>query len=92
MSKQFTAYAPPMMWGAWTTIQSHGGSITFNIKYSVIGDTSVFGKVKYYKTPDLLTEQEFKDEVSITTANVWGNIEVCFKGVVLGSTVEGSIE
>ena len=92
MSKTFTAYAPPIVWGLWTTIQSHGGPIAFKITYSPIGDTMVMGKVRYYKEVGKLTEEEFKDEVTIKTANVWANIDVCFKGVPLGSTVEGEIE
>lgn len=91
MSKRFTAYAAPMMWGPWTTIQNHGGSVTFKIEYSAIGDTVVMGKVRYYKEKDKLVEEEFKDEVVIRTANVWANIDTCFKGLPLGSTVEGEI-
>lgn len=92
MSKTFTAYAAPMAWGPWMAIQSHGGVITFKITYSAIGDTLVMGKVRYYKEKEKLREEEFKDEVTIKTADVWANIDVCFKGVPLGSTVEGEIE
>ncbi|MFC2974554.1 hypothetical protein ACFOJE_20370 [Azotobacter bryophylli] len=92
MSKTFTAYAAPMSWGPWTTIQSHGGSIAFKISYTSIGDTLVTGKVKYYKDNENMTEEEFKDEITIRTADVWANIGVCFKGIPLGSTVEGVIE
>ena len=91
MSKKFTAYAPPMMWGAWNNIQAHGGSINFKITYSPIGDALVMGKVRYFKSDGNQIEQEFKDEISIKTANVWATIEVCFKGLTTGSTVEGEI-
>ncbi len=91
MSKAFTAWAAPMMWGPWTTIQSHGGVINFKITYSAIGDTMVMGKVKYYKEQGHTSEEEFKDSTSIKTAVVWANIEVCFKGIPTGSTVEGEI-
>lgn len=92
MSKTFTAYAAPMLWGPWVTIQSHGGPIAFKITYTPIGDTLVMGKVRYYKEKEKLVEEEFKDEITIRTADVWANVEVCFKGLPLGSTVEGEIE
>jgi len=91
VTKTFTAYAAPMMWGPWTTIQSHGGSIAFAISYSAIGDTLVMGKVKYFKAKDTQVEEEFRDETTIRTGDVWANVEVCFKGVPLGSTVNGEI-
>lgn len=92
MAKTFTAYAAPMAWGPWMTIESHGGAIAFKITYSPIGDTMVMGKVRYHKEKDKLTEEEFKDETLIKTGNVWASIDVCFKGFPLGSTVEGKIE
>ncbi|MES2684710.1 MAG: hypothetical protein V4650_14415 [Pseudomonadota bacterium] len=91
-AKTFTAYAPPLLWGVWTNILSHGGVVSKKITYAPIGDTVVMGKVRYYKKKDKQVEEEFKDETTITTADVWANIEVCFKGVVTGSTVEGTIE
>jgi hypothetical protein len=92
VTKTFTAYAAPMSWGSWATIQSHGGIITFKITYYVVGDTMVMGKVRYYREKEKLVEEEFMDKVTIQTADVWANIDVCFKGVPLGSTIEGTIE
>ena len=80
-----------MAWGAWNTIESHGGSISRTITYEPVGDTLVLGKVRYFKFKDKSVEEEFKDNTSISTADVWANIEVCFKGVVTGSTVQGEI-
>ena len=91
MSKRFIAYAAPMSWGPWATIQSYGGAIAFKITYIAIGDTMVMGKVRYYRGKDKHVEEEFKDEVVIRTA-VWANVEVCFRGLPIGSTVEGEIE
>jgi hypothetical protein len=70
MSKQFTAYAPPMAWGVWHTIESHGGSIARTITYEPIGDTVVKGKVKYFKFEGEVVEEEFKDKVSIKTGQI----------------------
>lgn len=92
MSKTFTAYAPPSTWGPWMTIESHGGPVAFKITYSVIGDTLVMAMVRYFDSADHQAEIEFKDEITFQTADVWANIEVRFKGIVTGSTVEGEIE
>ena len=91
MSRKFTAYAPPLIWGVWHHIQGHGGSINFKITYSPIGDALIMGKVRYFKMDNKQVEQEFKDEISIQTANAWASIEVSFKGLTTGSTVEGEI-
>ena len=91
MPKQFDAYAPPIIWGPYLNIQSHGGSVSFTISYKPVGNTLVKGKVRYWKETDKKIELEFLDRITIKTANVWGNIDVCFKGIPLGSAVQGSI-
>lgn len=93
--KQFSALALPLAWGPWTEIQSHLGSLTFTITYAPLGDTLVMGRVRYFKkgNPDPgQVVEEFKDETSITTSNSVANIEVSFKGIILGSAVNGTIE
>lgn len=91
MPKSFVGYAAPMAWGPWVTIESHGGSISFDINYRAVGDTLVLGKVRYFNKDNKKVEEQFRDEVIITTGNSWANVEVCFKGNPLGSTVEGTI-
>jgi hypothetical protein len=91
MAKQFNLYAPPVIWGPWMPIQSHGGSMHFNISYEAVGNTLVLGKVRYFKDKDKKTELQFSREVRIKTADVWASIEVCFKGIPLGSAVKVEI-
>ena len=91
MPKMFNAYAPPVVWGPWTQIKSHGGPVSFTVKYKAVGSTLVLGKVRYWKESDKKVEQQFVDRITIKTANVWGNIDVCFKGIPLGSAVQGEI-
>ncbi len=80
-----------MIWGPYMNIQSHGGAISFTIEYKPVGSTFVKGKVRYWKDQQTQAEMEFIDKVTIRTANVWGNIFVCFKGIPLGSAVQGTI-
>lgn len=91
MAKEFSAYAPPLIWGAWQTIESHVGSISFTIRYSAVGDVQVLGKVRYSREVGKHAEQEFNEEIKITTAAAYDNIEVAFKGNPLGSAVNGEI-
>ena len=88
---QFQAYAPPLIWGPWATIESHTGIRTFKLSYEAIGDTTVTGKVRYCKTIGGFVEQTFAGEIIFTTANAYASVEVCFKGVPLGSAVQGEI-
>lgn len=92
-SRAFSAYAPPMAWGPEVTVASHMGSVTYNISYRALGNTLVLGKVTYYKGPgnqDRVTEQ-FTHKTTITTSNSMANVLVRFRGVPLGSAVEGTI-
>jgi hypothetical protein len=90
---QFNAYAPPDLWGAWVTIGSHLGSVTFDISYEALGETLVVGRVRYWKGigPGGQVIEEFRDSTTITTSNSGANVEVSFKGIPTGSPVQGMI-
>lgn len=80
-----------MFWGVRTQIQSHGGAMSFTISFKPVGSTLVKGKIRYWKEMDKKVEQVFLDKITIRTANVWGNIDICFMGIPLGSAVQGEI-
>jgi len=88
--ERFNSYAPPNVWGVWNQVASHGGRITFNISYKTLGDTVVYGQVNYYSEDDWKTE-DFFESVTIRTGNAWAQVKVRFKGVPLGSAVEGTV-
>jgi hypothetical protein len=92
-ARNFTAYAPPMIWGPDTTVASHIGTVTFTITYEAVGDTLVMGRVTYYKGPDAgqLVTEEFRDETTITTSNSVANVVCNFKGIPTGSAVNGTV-
>lgn len=90
---QFHAYAPPDIWGMWTTISSHVGSVSYEISYSAVGNTLVVAQVRYWQGPGNGTQtvEDFRDDINVDTADCVGNVEVRFKGVPTGSAVDGSI-
>jgi len=91
--RQFNHYAPPMVFGPYKVITKHMGVNKFNISYTGLSEASkVFGKVKYFKTAIQQVEEEFTDETTIHVGDCIASIELCFKGVPLGSSVEGTID
>jgi hypothetical protein len=90
MLATFTAYAPPSIWGTWQTIYNSMGSRSFTLSFSAVGDTQVKGKVRYFGAIGKV-EQEFFEQIVFASGDAIANIEVCFKGIPLGSTVDGSI-
>lgn len=93
LGRAFNGYAPPNFWGAWQTIASHIGSVSYSISYTAIGDTLVMGQVRYYNAANGGQQviEEFRDSTSITTSNSVANVEVRFRGTPLGSAVRGII-
>ncbi len=86
----------PLVWGAWVSIASHAGSVTYTISYRPLGDTLVLAQVRYYapygdEPGGRQVVKDFTETIRITTSNSYANIEVRFKGIVLGSAVEGTI-
>jgi hypothetical protein len=90
--RPFAAYAPPMLWGPSVAVASHLGAVTYTIEYSAVGDTLVMGRVTYWKGEGggRKVTEEFRDRTTITTSNSVGTVECEFKGVPLGSAVDGS--
>lgn len=91
MAKPFKTYAPPMLWGPWEIIDNSAGEMSFKITYSADGNTIVMGKIRYYSQQNKVAEEGFQDEIIIRTGDAIANIEVCFKGLSLGSEVHGEI-
>jgi len=79
-------YAPPMVFGPWVTVASHGGAVRVHIRVEPLGDTVVTGQVRYFRAIDKTqVTVDFSREVEVTTANVWANVEVRLRGIPTGS-------
>jgi len=90
-SGDFSAYAPPFVFGPWmTAIGGLGFATGLRIDVTPVGDTTVFGEVRYYNEASQETVQPFQGTIYISTCNCLQNVEVRFKGVPLGSAVEGN--
>lgn len=90
LARQFAGYAGPLSWGPWVQIASHGGVVSYDISYSVIGDTLVHGSVNYYGAGGWRTDV-FRDSTRITTGNAWAVVKVCFHGNPFGSAIHGRV-
>lgn len=91
-ARAFVGYAAPNVWGPSVTVATHLGVVTYTIEYEAVGDTLVLGQVTYWKGPGAgrkVTEQ-FRDSTTITTANAVATVDCEFKGIPLGSTVNGT--
>lgn len=89
--RQFISYAPPSSLGDWSVVAEHSASLTYSITAKSVGSTKLKCKVKYYNKKNELVEEEWLDSVKITTGNSIANVEVCFYGIPLGTTVNGTI-
>lgn len=83
----FNIWAPPMIYGPWVVVASHGGVVRYTITARPQGSTMVMGEVKYHSHTGERVEA-FKDVARITTGNSWANVRVRFKGIPLGSAVD----
>ena len=73
-------------------IASHIGTVPYTIDYQAVGDTLVLAQVRYFAAGSgAQVTVDFSGSISIVTSNSIANIEVRFKGVPLGSAVQGSI-
>ncbi|PEB64815.1 hypothetical protein [Bacillus thuringiensis] len=88
--RQFSAFAPPAVYGPLRVIATPLGNVTYNISYTSESDAAmVSGKVTYLG-PDGDIERVFMDNITITTSN---KVAICFKSNgVTGATVNGWIE
>lgn len=85
------AYAAPCMFGPWVTAGSHGGKVHYSIKAKAEGNTLVLGEVRYWSSERTQSVQGFKESIDVTTGNVWGIVQVHFKGIPLGSAVRVTV-
>lgn len=93
MSRNYRFNAPPLIFSPWVNVGSHGGSVTYTISFSPLGDTLIQAEVKYFKYENLpKIEEAINSGSSIVTANVFANVEMRFKGFLLGSAVDVNIE
>ncbi|RUN76491.1 hypothetical protein EJC47_10995 [Sphingomonas sp. TF3] len=92
--RAFNAYAAPDLWGPAVIVATAIGVVTYTIEYEAVGGTLVMGRVTYFKGAGggRKVTEEFKDSVTITTADSIADVECEFKGVPLGSAVEGFCE
>src|SRR5262249_38331976 len=79
-------YAGPNVFGPWAVVSSHIGHVRYTIKVEPIGDTTVFGEVRYYDESNTLVTKGFYQEISISTGNSIANVEVRLKGIPFGSS------
>ncbi len=93
MPRIFSAYAPPLTYGAKVEVASHLGSVSYKIDYEPVGNAIVLARVHFYKlgTGDEKTTQSLTSGATITTADVAANVEVDFKGAATGSNVRVTI-
>jgi hypothetical protein len=79
------AYAPPMTYGAWTHVRNHIGPATMTITVTPLGDTAVFGEIKYFDRTGHERIEPFFTVVTIRTCDCVAPVYVRLKGVPLGS-------
>lgn len=79
-------YAPPAVFGNWQTVSSHIGPMKYAITVEPIGDTKVFGEIRYYNKEGKQVVKPFHDKVEIEVGNSIANVEVRLKGVPTGSS------
>jgi len=82
----FSYSAPPNVFGPWQTIASYGGEVQYTLSASPLGDTQIFGEVRFGAET-----RSFADHITFRTRNEWSNVDVRFKGIPLGTAIHGSI-
>lgn len=91
MTRLYSAYAGPSIWGSWEEIARHLGKCTFNITAEAVGSTIIRGRVRYYRDSEKVIE-EFRDSITIHTGNAVDIVEVSFMGIPMGTAVNGTID
>lgn len=83
---RYQVYAPPLVFGNWSVVGSHIGTVTVHLVVEPIGDTVVVGQVRYFNSQNVQVEEEFHKETTVSTGNSVANIEVRLKGTPTGSS------
>ena len=93
MIRRFSAYAPPVIYGAWQEVAAHIGSVTYTITVAPVGDTLLMGEVMYFKGTGAGTQtvESIVQTATITTSDSVATVKVIFKGVPTGTAVDGTI-
>ncbi|NOT00167.1 MAG: PQQ-binding-like beta-propeller repeat protein [Phycisphaerales bacterium] len=95
----FKVYAPPLFFGPWVTAYGGNGPHRVTISAQPQGDTTIFGQVHYYAcetdpnqcgSGGVEKTVSFGAVTSVFTADAFANVRVRFKGIPLGSVVNGS--
>jgi len=91
-----TAYAPPIVWGPWVSVyqrirlddQPH----SIRISYSPVGNTAVFGEVRY-NSPNGFRQQGLPSgTIIVLGAGLGSHVEMRFRtGIPLGTAVDVSV-
>ena len=92
MPRQYAAFAGPSIWGNWQEVADPLGVVTYNIAAQPVGDTVLRCRVRYFKTENQQTTEEWRDQTTITTGNAVAKVEVSFMGIPTGSAVDGTID
>jgi hypothetical protein len=92
--RSFTADALPNVWGPAVVVGNAIGVVTYTIEYAAVGGTLVMGRVTFFEGAGggKRVQREFRDSITITTANAVAAVECQFKGIPLGSAVDGFVE
>jgi hypothetical protein len=73
------AVAEPLTFGSWEVIASQiNGPVTYRISAIPMGNTRVFGEVRYWDETGELRVQPFQEFVEITTRNSTQSVRVRF--------------
>jgi hypothetical protein len=87
----FTGYATPLAFGPWVTaIGGLGYAASVRIDVQPVGDTVIFGEVKFFNEAGVKETIQFQGTALFKTGDSLQNIDVRFKGVPTGSGVDGT--
>lgn len=84
MTEVHFAVAEPWTFGAWVIVASQiNGPVTYSIQATAMGNTRVFGEVRYWDEAGELRVEPFYELIQITTGNSTQNVRVRFKSAAL---------
>jgi hypothetical protein len=84
----YHAYAPPNVFGDWTTVATHAGALRFSISVAPVGSTRVVSEVKYFAPDGHERISRFYGRIEIATCNCVGSIQVRSMGIPFGSGLD----
>jgi hypothetical protein len=87
----FSYYAPPAAFGPWQTVNAYTAPTNFTITYQPLGDTTIFGEVRYFDASGNQVVKPLLSGAVYKTGPGLAPVEVRFRGVPFGSGVNGTI-